>query len=100
MKVGVRCRHCALVPDHQLGRSAVYYPSKLLNVYQVAQNIATYHLQDSCTRIPESVKQTLCSYKDEKARAGYGKEHWAKTAAAMGVFEDQNGLRFVERLLL
>lgn len=46
------------------------------------------------------MKQDLCSLKDQKTRAGYGKEHWAEAAAALGVYDDQDGLRFVERLNL
>jgi hypothetical protein len=36
-QVGIRCRHCAFVPLSSRGRSAVFYPSKLINVYQASQ---------------------------------------------------------------
>ncbi|GKY97842.1 hypothetical protein MPSEU_000742200 [Mayamaea pseudoterrestris] len=40
-QVGLRCRHCSGYPLRSRGRGAVYYPSKLLGVYQAAQNMAS-----------------------------------------------------------
>jgi hypothetical protein len=103
----------------------VFYPSKLLNVYQASQvrddpgaqllllfchfvrsdllrpqNIATHHLQDTCSHIPISLKDELCDLKDRKTRAHGGKEHWAKLTAALGVYDDVDGLRYFDRMQL
>jgi hypothetical protein len=50
--------------------------------------------------IPISLKQELCALKDKKTRAQGGKEHWAKGAAALGVYDDDHGLRYVDRIHL
>ena len=34
-QVGIRCRHCALSTTPRRGRGAVYFPSKLENIYQM-----------------------------------------------------------------
>jgi hypothetical protein len=43
-QVGLRCRHCAHLPLKSRERGAVYYPAKLENVYQAAQNMVTIFL--------------------------------------------------------
>jgi len=99
-QVGIRCRHCQMVPVQQRGRGAVYYPSKLTGVYQAAQNMATYHLmgeKSGCQHLPEMVRIELLSLnpqKKSKSSAGGGKKYWADGVRVLGVYEDENGLRF------
>jgi hypothetical protein len=92
-QVGIRCRFCAHVPPKERRRGAMYYPSKLLGVYQAAQNLATTHLCESCTRVPSELRAELCRLRDQKSSAG-GKVHWAKTIEALSVHEDEHGLRY------
>jgi hypothetical protein len=97
-QVGIRCRFCAHVPPKERTRGAMYYPSKLLGVYQAAQNLATTHLCESCTRVPSELRAELCLLRDQKSSPGGkvlgGKVHWAKTMEALSVHEDEYGLRY------
>jgi hypothetical protein len=92
-QVGIRCRFCSHVPPKERTRGAMYYPSKLLGVYQAAQNLATTHLCESCTHVPSELRAELCRLRDQKSSAG-GKVHWAKTMEALSVHEDEHGLRY------
>jgi hypothetical protein len=50
-QVGIRCRHCALLPPGDRKRGAFYYPSKLNVVYQVRCACAFFRLYFSSDRI-------------------------------------------------
>ena len=98
-QVGIRCRHCAMLPVQQRARAAVYYPSKLTGVYQAAQNMASHHflLENGCQHIPDIVRNDLMSFDPKKRRkssSGGGKIYWANALSAQGVYEDENVLRF------
>lgn len=52
------------------------------------------HLDNHCISIPAETRRELLKLKDSKRRAGGGKAYWADSAEALGIFEDQYGLRF------
>lgn len=54
------------------------------------------HLDNHCSSIPAESRRRLLKLKESKRRAGGGKTYWADSAQALGVFEDQYGLRFLE----
>ena len=92
-QVGIRCKHCASLPQRQRGRGAVYYPAKLQGVYQAAQNMASSHLCESCQCIDESLKKELKTLRERRDTASGGKQYWADGARALGLFEAEDGLR-------
>jgi hypothetical protein len=97
-QVGIRCRHCAALPYKNRARGAVYYPTKLHLVYQSARNMATFHLNGSCQCLPMASESDTSEHrKDRKSTAGGGKKYWAENVRSLGVYEDETGLRFIQR---
>jgi len=95
-QVGIRCRHCAYDQQRRT-RGAVYYPSKLESIYQAAQHMASIHLVEHCPRIPADVRAQLLQLRQQQQKSssgGGGKRQWAEKARALGVREDEHGLRF------
>jgi len=93
-QVGIRCRHCSFLPPKLRSRGAMYYPTKLEGLYQATQNMATGHLCEYCPQIPDRIKHTLRTLRDDKASAGGGKKYWADGVRALGVYESNGILRF------
>ena len=96
-QVGIRCRHCTMLPPKHRARGAIYYPAKLYGLYQAAQNMASGHLCDHCQHVPATTRAELLKLKDRKSSAGGGKKYWADGVRVLGVFEDEDGLRFEKR---
>ena len=97
-QVGIRCRHCTMLPPRHRSRGAIYYPAKLQGIYQAAQNIAISHLGEICPHVPDNVRATLGILRERKSSAGGGRRYWANGVRVLGVFEDRDGLRFESRL--
>ena len=123
-QVGIQCCHCAYIfPLSERSRGNMYFPQKLLGIYQASQILSTNHLLDSCTMIPSSIRNMLKEYQQQSnstatqkssttATVGLvgsytgstpggraaGKDYWSRTAQALGVYEDEYGLRFKDRL--
>jgi hypothetical protein len=98
-QVGIRCRHCAVVPPGARTRGAVYFPSKLEGIYQMAQNMASSHMGDQCKSIGHEIRAELLRLRGVHAStSGTGKASWAERAQVLGVFEDAFGLRYTESL--
>lgn len=118
-QVGVRCRFCGAFPPSMRASGAVIYPSKRSGVYQAAQNIANSHWWEHCGHLPLEIRTELMELKnaatagsasgsragsssnsDKQQRSGQraSKSTWSDRATALGVYEDQYGLRFAERL--
>ena len=93
-QVGLRCRHCRTGVNPS--RSATLFPSKLTGVYQTSQHIAKNHLLEACTEIPQEIRTELLQLCALKESSQGGKEMWARSAQALGVYEDSFGLRFTE----
>lgn len=93
-QVGIRCRHCRLLPPKSRHRGATYYPAKLKGLYQAAQSMASGHLCNHCQHIPHSVRQELLVLRERKSSAGGGKKYWGDGVRVLGVYEDESGLRF------
>jgi len=96
-QVGIRCRHCTMLPPKHRARGAIYYPTKLHGLYQAAQNMASSHLCEHCQHVPQQLRSELLKLKDRKSSAGGGKKYWADGIRILGVFEDGDGLRFEKR---
>jgi hypothetical protein len=92
-QAGIRCRHCSNLPLRNRGRGAVYFPLKLSYIYQAAQNMASIHLSDSCSQIPDDAKQKLRDLRHRRDTALGGKKYWAEASSASGLYEMEEGLR-------
>jgi hypothetical protein len=94
-QVGIRCRHCASLPNKARPKGAVYYSKSLDGVYQVSQNMSKVHLTERCRRIPNIIKQRLISLHSVNRRASGGKPYWVDGIRQLGVYEDGPILRFL-----
>jgi hypothetical protein len=95
-QVGVRCRHCVSLPRRR--RGAVYYPARLDRVYQAGQNMAKSHFTDQCQHLGDDTRKELLELCEGRSSVGCGKQYWAETMSSLGVYEDENGLRFTNCL--
>jgi hypothetical protein len=97
-QVGIRCRHCSMLPPQHRTKASTYYPAKLLGVYQAAQNIAVTHLSGYCPLIPDSLKDTLIQLRlSNKATPGRGKLYWANSMKTHDLYESDGILKFKEK---
>ena len=93
-QVGIRCVHCASLPQYSRPKAAVYYPRSLDSLYQFGQNMVKNHLGTACKLIPTEVKRKMEDLREHRRRGRGGREHWAAAAKELGVYEDSDGLRF------
>jgi hypothetical protein len=96
-QVGIRCRHCAMLPHKIRNRGSKYYPAKLNGMYQAAQSMASGHLCYHCKLVPQSLRNELLILREKKSSAGGGKKYWGDGIRVLGVCEDEHGLRFKKR---
>ena len=97
-QVGIRCQFCAhIFPPQDRARGAMYFPHKLDGIYQAAQILSQGHLLELCPSVPENVREEMKTLRTKKSSVTAGKDYWAKTAEALGLYEDSYGLRFSKR---
>jgi hypothetical protein len=96
-QVGIRCRHCTVVPPRRRQKGCMYFPTKLDRIYQAAQNLSAFHLCEHCKHVPEDVRKKILVLRERKSPAGGGKRYWGEGVRCMGVYEDSSGLRFAPR---
>jgi len=99
-QVGVQCCVCgSIFPPQNRAKGSTYFPQKLAGIYQACQILSTTHLLDSCPNLPFETRSRLQELqKTSKASRTAGKDYWASTAEALGVYEDEHGLRFEKRI--
>jgi hypothetical protein len=99
-QVGIQCRHCSyILPPQNRAKGSTCFPQKWVGVYQAAQILSATHLLGSCTIVPTEMKEVWKTLQQKaKASRTAGKEYWANKSEALGVFENENGLRFQDRL--
>ena len=95
-RVGIRCRHCAALPQYYRAKGAVYYPKDLNSLYQFGQNLVKNHLLAFCKTLPDDIKAKMETLRHERRRGKGGREHWASSAKQLGIDEDDTGLYFME----
>ena len=94
-QVGIRCRHCTVIPPKQRKKAALYYPAKLDLLYQACQTMANVHLCETCEHIPSDIREQLIKLREQKMPALVGRKYWGDGARAKGVEEtEEHGLRF------
>ena len=94
-QVGIRCRHCKVVPPQHRQRAALYYPSKLERLYQMSQTIASVHLLEHCDRMPKEVRDELVRLRQVKSAALGGKKYWADAGKVLGLAEEDKRLFYL-----
>jgi hypothetical protein len=91
-QVGIRCLHCGQKPAKERTKGSVFFPSRLVGVYQTAQNMANTHFVKDCKVIPKDIRDDLLRIrlKDTKLRKsshGGGREYWASCLRGLGVID-------------
>ena len=98
-QVGIRCRHCALLPSSRRSRGAVYYPAKLSGLYQAAQNMTLNHFTTTCQSISQSLKDEMLRLKKNKSYVlGGGKGYWARGGQIRNIIEIDDRLFFHDKV--
>ena len=99
-QVGLRCHACAQLPSSSRSPGATLFPSSLDDIYQTAQNLAANHIIPSCPCLPYNIRaellQQLSQCKDINSPGD--KPLWVHRARDLGVYQDQNCLRFAPRM--
>eukprot|EP00977_Amphora_coffeiformis_P011715 scaffold2849_cov174-Amphora_coffeaeformis.AAC.6 len=99
-QVGIRCRACSQLPAHQRPTSASFFPTKLDEVFQSAQQMTGSHIIPCCPCLSNDVRAEMLSQLSqcrELARPG-DEALWVQRCRELGVFEDQKRLRFSHRI--
>lgn len=99
-QVGIQCRHCShILPPHTRAKGSTYFPQEMIGIYQAAQILSSTHLLDSCPMVTPELRETWKKLQQQSTPSRtVGKEYWAKTAQALGVYKDDYGLRFESKL--
>jgi len=91
-QVGIRCKHCTILPPSRRPKGAIYYPTSLQALYQAAQNMTTGHFVDSCKSIDINSQEQLQNFKESQVSSSHGgKKYWADCAKALGIIEMEQG---------
>jgi hypothetical protein len=97
-QVGILCRHCRNIPPRNRPRGAIYFPHKLMSIYQSAQNMANHHYnpEAGCPNAPDGVNESLRAARSDKSIVyGGGQQYWARSAVESGLVETvDRGLAF------
>jgi len=84
-----------LPPNHR-AKGSVFYPATRRAIYQAAQNMVASHFTTSCSEISKELKLQFIAFQTAKSSAGHGgKKYWSDGAAALGIVEKDDRLRFV-----
>jgi hypothetical protein len=98
-QVGILCRHCRNIPPRNRPRGAIYFPHKLMSIYQSAQNMANHHYnpESGCPNAPDGINESLKVARTDKSIVyGGGQQYWARSAVESGLLETvDRGLAFV-----
>jgi hypothetical protein len=97
-QAGIRCRHCAKLRMGERAKGSVYFPSKLMSLYQTAQNMANAHLVKDCREVPRDIRDDLMRLREKKkgkSSVGGGRDYWSDGLRVLGMYEtDDRRLRF------
>ena len=96
-QVGILCRHCRNIPPRNRPRGSMYFPHKLMSIYQSAQNMANHHYnqESGCPNASDEVNEALrLARRDKSVVYGGGQQYWARAAAESGLVETDQGLAF------
>merc|ERR1711865_585377 len=95
-QIGIRCRHCKVLPVTHRKRGSVYYPRAVEGFYQAAQNMNSTHLQTGeCPMMGEALKEEFATLIATRGiSTGAGRSYWANTATLLGLRNTEDGIVF------
>mmetsp|Transcript_19123 Transcript_19123/g.45932 ORF Transcript_19123/g.45932 Transcript_19123/m.45932 type:complete len:674 (+) Transcript_19123:119-2140(+) len=97
-QVGLICVYCKGVPQQELTRQAICYPSKRDTIFESVRNYQRVHLKE-CPRIPDEIKaryQSLIDAADSpnKKPQKILKAYYTEAATELGIVDSPKGLIF------
>merc|ERR1712224_655202 len=95
-QIGIRCRHCKVLPVSRRKRGSVYFPRAVEGFYQAAQNMNSTHLQTGeCPMMGDELRKEFASLIATRGiSTGAGRAYWAKQAIALGLRNTEDGIAF------
>jgi hypothetical protein len=96
-QIGLRCRHCKVLPVSERLRGSVYFPRAVEGFYQAAQNMNSTHLQTGeCPCMGDVLRKRFAELIANRGGSnGAGRSYWAKQARALGLDNTDDGIIFV-----
>jgi len=100
-QIGIRCRHCKVLPVSRRKRGSVYFPRAVEGFYQAAQNMNSTHLQTGeCPLMGNALRQEFANLIATRGvSTGAGRAYWAKQARKLGLRNTENGIVFDKKEL-
>lgn len=96
-QIGVRCRHCKILPVSERLRGSVYFPRTVEGFYQAVQHMNSIHLQSGeCQCMGDKLRKRfaeLVAYRGSSN--GAGRSYWERQARALGLENTDDGILFV-----
>ncbi|OEU09011.1 hypothetical protein FRACYDRAFT_195904 [Fragilariopsis cylindrus CCMP1102] len=98
-QIGIRCRHCKVLPVSRRKRGSVYFPRAVEGFYQAAQNMNSTHLQTGeCPLMGNALRQEFANLIATRGiSTGAGRAYWAKQARKLGLRNTEDGIVFDNR---
>jgi hypothetical protein len=98
-QIGIRCRHCKVLPVSRRKRGSVYFPRAVEGFYQAAQNMNSTHLQTGeCPLMGNALRQEFANLIATRGvSTGAGRAYWAKQARKLGLRNTENGIVFEKK---
>jgi len=95
-QIGIRCRHCKVLPVCRRKRGSVYFPRAVEGFYQAAQNMNSTHLQTGeCPLMGEALRREFANLIATRGvSTGAGRAYWAKQARKLGLRNTESGIVF------
>lgn len=95
-QIGIRCRHCKVLPVSRRKRGSVYFPRAVEGFYQAAQNMNSTHLQTGeCPLMGNALRQEFANLIATRGvSTGAGRAYWAKQAKKLGLRNTEDGIVF------
>lgn len=96
-QIGIRCRHCKVLPVADRLRGSVYFPRAIEGFYQAAQNMNSTHLQTGeCQMMGEELRQEFADLVSARGvnSTGAGRAYWVQQARSLGLENTEDGIRF------
>jgi len=95
-QIGIRCRHCKVLPVSRRKRGSVYFPRTIEGFYQAAQNVNSTHLQTGdCPLMGNALRQEFANLIATRGMsAGAGRAYWAYQASKLGLRNTDEGVVF------
>jgi len=96
LQVGLRCKHCCVIPLKERTKGSCYFSTTLDGIYQAAQNMYHHHFQPGCPYFKANENESkFKGLMSSRSSSKCGKDYWRSTAAVeLGLVETSNGLRF------